>query len=95
MITHKEVRNIILGDNKDNQTTITLDILLSKLAKYQGGKMLLMSLEEYTEVLKYITQQEKKDMLLELYRDFHYGNHDAETDLDILRQIKALEEQLK
>jgi hypothetical protein len=44
---------------------------------------------------EYITQQEKKDMLLEMYRDFHYGNHDAETDHDILRQIKALEEELK
>ena len=43
----------------------------------------------------YLSQQKKKDNLLKLYHDFNYGDYDAETDYDICKQIKALEEELK
>jgi hypothetical protein len=47
------------------------------------------------QVIQALERAKKEHELLELYRDFHYGNHDAETDHDILRQIKAHEEELK
>jgi hypothetical protein len=47
------------------------------------------------QIIQTLERAKKEHELLEMYRDFHYGNHDAETDHDILRQIKAHEEELK
>jgi hypothetical protein len=68
---------------------ITHDFIRGRISHFRINKLRKKLLNDY------ITQQEKKDKLLDLYKDFHYGDHDAETDYDILKQIKALEKELK
>lgn len=59
VIKHETVLEIIKGNDKEQDTKITLPMLLKKLEEYEKGKMLLLQQEEHDIVLNYIKQQQE------------------------------------
>ena len=64
------------------------------------GEVLEVEDDNLSVIYKFITEQEKKDELLELYRKLHdtyrYPTWKNEKDVQcVLKQIKALEEEMK
>lgn len=90
MITSEEVRKVLetIGDVFTEE---------KEIAPYKSLK--LNTYEEYKTLINYITQQEKKDKLLKLYKKYSKGLLSGKLciqQLDDLRiEIKALEEELK
>ena len=85
MIKHEEVRAIIQKNKKS---------LSNKNICYYFTK------DEFNKLDNYITEQEKKDELLGLYKSLHnayrYPTWNLEEEVKrVLKEIKALEEELK
>ena len=70
MITHEEIQKILGGSDNDQHETITLELVIKKIAEYEKGRMILLTTEEYEKVISYIIQQQTQEKLLNAYKDF-------------------------
>lgn len=85
MITHEEAR-------KENNLMMDNHIQLTKEKYSFAPKVWERRKQHYLKIDDYISQQEKKDELLKLYREC---NEEGYFWLEIQQRIKALEEALK
>ena len=89
MIKHEEVRKSFQTIKNKRVCTDwgdTLEVTFHKLYDFNH--------KAFDDIEQYITEQEKKDELLGLYRELH-ETQDMVTYENILDQIKELEEALK
>ena len=95
MNKHEEIREIVNGNEANLNKMDMLENLLS------GDYMLLAIKQTELSLLNnYITEQEKKDKLLELYRekDNHienWENYDRSLDMGYIAKLEYLQEQIK
>ena len=95
MITHEEAKNILMGSDKEQTETITLELLIKKLSEYEKGRMILLTTEEYEKLIAYIAQQQSQEQrlkkveeLMELYKKISGYESDMSYVYGVIETIK-------